>query len=271
VTRRAKAARRWIVAGVTSIALAGAVVAVGCASTSTQTAYTPYEGIDVPSSLVTAGVGCGVDAGIAYYATTLSPAAGGPPATCTGLPDPTTVIAASFVACFTTSAVFTVDAAQPLDVWVFGYAGGAPASVPCTDPTCVLSTSSDTAAPSDVRTLIADQADPATQATITLKCQADPELSQHPEAFNCVRCAPDGGPASSPLTSVDASDSATADGPAGDGSLGDGSLGDGSLGDGSLGDGSLGDGAVGDGSLGDGSSAVGEAGEADASTDAPAE
>jgi hypothetical protein len=195
VTARAVVARRPVPAGATvAVASALAVLTVGaCTSSSTQTAYTPYEGIDVPSSLATAGVGCGLDSGIAYYAAILTRAAD-PDAgavSCTPFPDLNVVplTAASFVACFTASAVFELDAGgpqDPQDVWVLGYAGGAPSNVPCTDPTCPLVIDS-------VRTLFGDQANPATRATITLKCRAVPELSQHPQAFGCIPCPPGAG------------------------------------------------------------------------------
>jgi hypothetical protein len=190
MTARARIARCLVFAGAV-VAAAGALALAGCTSGSTQTAYTPYEGIDVPSSLATAGVGCGLDSGIAYYAAILTPAADPDAgvASCTPFPDlkVVPVTAASFVACFTASAVFELDAGGlPQDVWLLGYAGAAPSNVACTEPTCPLQSDA-------VETLFSDQADPATRAAISLKCRAIPELSQHPQAFGCIPCPFDAG------------------------------------------------------------------------------
>jgi hypothetical protein len=214
VTTRA----RWrcgAVVGIAAFAAAvGAVAIAACEPSSNATAYTPYQGIDVPSSLVTNGVGCsGGDAGISYFATVLANQAvlpdgalapaddASPPGTdagCGALPAATDLVpgAASIVACFTANASFELDGAPgPLDVWLFGYAGGTPANVACTDPTCPLSADG-------VATLFADQLDPATRATRTFKCAATPEVSQHPEAHGCIECV---------LPATDAGASADAD------------------------------------------------------------
>lgn len=163
--------RRTAWAAVALAVLAGAAAAIlsACETSSNATAYTPYEGIDVPTSLVTNGVGCGLDSGIAYFATVLanSPAtladgaaaptdgaAATPDANggCGAFPEPAAIIpgAASVVACFTASASFELDASGPLEVWLFGYEGAMPANVGCTDPTCPLTTDA------GVATLFAD-------------------------------------------------------------------------------------------------------------------
>jgi hypothetical protein len=201
VTTRARWRRGALVGAAAVAAAAGSVAIAACESSSTATAYTPYQGIDVPSSLVTNGVGCSADAGILYFATVLAnqavlpdgaaaPSDGaaslpGTDAGCGPLPAASDIVpgAASIVACFTANASFELDGSSaPLDVWLFGYAGGTPANVACTDPTCPLSADG-------VATLFADQVDPATRATRTLKCSAVPELSQHPEAHGCIECA----------------------------------------------------------------------------------
>jgi hypothetical protein len=208
VTTRAALGRR-AVAGACAIAIA-AVAAFACNSTSTATAYTPYQGVDVPSSLITRGVGCGVDAGIAYFAAVLAPKQGadggieagedgGAEGGCGSLPDPANVVAGSFVACFTPSAVFQLGTSGPLDVWLFGYSGGTPPNVSCTDPTCPLPSGS-------IATLLADQGSVATRATRTLRCLVDPELSQHPEAFGCIECPAGSADASAPEADASAPD-----------------------------------------------------------------
>ncbi|MCL2450428.1 MAG: hypothetical protein FWD17_15885 [Polyangiaceae bacterium] len=170
--------------------VAGAMGA--CSPSSTATPYTPYTGVDVPASLVTGGAGCGSDAGIAYFATVIVPSAGdagvdgAADAGCGELPEASAALAASFVACFAGNASFQLQAAGPVDVWVFGYAGATPGNVSCTEPTCPLPKDPDGGG--IIGTLLADQADPATRATRTLKCMADPEPNQHPQAFGCIEC-----------------------------------------------------------------------------------
>jgi hypothetical protein len=223
-TRRRTA---WVGVALAVVAGAGAAILTACETSSNATAYTPYEGIDVPTSLVTTGVGCGLDSGIAYFATVLahSPAtladgaaaptdgaAATPDANggCGAFPEPAAIIpgAASVVACFTASASFELDASGPLDVWLFGYEGAMPANVGCTDPTCPLTTDA------GVPTLFADQVDPATRAIRTLKCTANPELSQHPQAYGCIECpaAPsDSGSDAGADAAVEGGDAATGD------------------------------------------------------------
>ncbi len=142
----------------------------GCDTSTTPLPYTPYTGIDVPTSAITNGVGCGPDT-IDHYAVLITPQldAG-------ALPEASSVIAAAIFACYVPVGVFENLDGGAFAVWMFGFPAGVPADVPCAAGTCALS-------PAGVSLLLADVG--RGLATRTVLCTADQESGQHSPAYNC--------------------------------------------------------------------------------------
>jgi hypothetical protein len=156
------------------------LAAAGCSSSSSTLAYTPYTGVDVLSSGVTAGVGCGEQGEQVFrYVVLLSdpnPSDAGSPSLAP-LPDGAPPVWASVFSCFTNGAfasITTSPSGGPLvEAWVYAYDladfQAAQATVPafaCPDPTCLLTLD-------DVRAML------QTRSTYTATCTAMPESGDH--------------------------------------------------------------------------------------------
>jgi hypothetical protein len=160
----------------------GAAALAACTTSTAATTYTPYTGVDVPTSAVTAGVGCASadsDGGIDHYIAFLAPASDA------GTPldvNPKTLLAAGSFACFTPNGVFeNVDASATFDVWIFAFPPGLPSGVPCDAGTCALN-----AADAWGR-IVYDVVDAGEQPTVVLRCTAVAESGAHPAAYGCQR------------------------------------------------------------------------------------
>jgi hypothetical protein len=154
------------------------LAAAGCSSSSSTLAYTPYTGIDVLSSVVMAGVGCGDQGDLVFrYAVVLAdPSDAGSPSLAP-LPDGGPPVWASVFSCFTNGAfasITTAPSGGPLvQAWIYAYDvtdfQPAQATVPafgCLDPTCLLTLD-------DVRAML------QTRSTYTTTCTAMPESGDH--------------------------------------------------------------------------------------------
>lgn len=124
--------------------------ASGCGS-STTLAYTPYPGVDVPSSVVVAGIGCGAAPGQVFrYAVVLGDPSDASSPSLAPLPDGAPPVYASVFSCFTNGAFAGVSTSPgggaTVELWIYAYDEAdfeaAQATVPdfdCGNPTCPLS------------------------------------------------------------------------------------------------------------------------------------
>ena len=154
------------------------LAAAGCSSSSSTLAYTPYTGVDVLSSGVTAGVGCGEqgDQVFRYVVLLSDPSDAGSPSLAP-LPDGAPPVWASAFSCFTNGAFASITTSPSggpvVEGWIYAYDladfQAAQATVPafaCLDPTCLLTLD-------DVRAML------QTRSTYTTTCTAMPESGDH--------------------------------------------------------------------------------------------
>jgi hypothetical protein len=168
--RRSRALRRsWVLLP---------LAAAGCSASSSTLAYTPYTGVDVLSSGVTAGVGCGEQGDQVFrYVVLLSDPSNAVSPSLTPLPDGAPPVWASVFSCFTNGAFASITTSPSggpvVEGWIYAYDladfQAAQATVPalaCPDPTCLLTLD-------DVRAML------QTRSTYTTTCTATPESGDH--------------------------------------------------------------------------------------------
>ncbi len=122
----------------------------GCGQ-STTLPYTPYSGVEIPSSDVVAGVGCGAAPGQVFgYAAVLGDPSDASSPSLTPLPDGAPPVYASVFSCFTDGAFSGVSTSPgggaTVELWIYAYdeakfeaAQATVADFNCGNPTCPLS------------------------------------------------------------------------------------------------------------------------------------